>query len=224
MFARAFPFALFIALIALQPLLDGRIDTRWLVIGRGLLVGVVLVSLWPRFVELQRHPGGLPGHPRDSAAPTWMHVSAAIAVGVLVFIAWIHLDQPWNSFDMGRGFVPVGADGTIDTALVALRLAGLALVVPVMEELFWRSFLMRWIDARDFLAMDPRQASRMAFALSCGLFALEHAAWFAGLLAGAAYGWLYIRTARLWIPITAHAITNATLGFWILATGNWRFW
>ena len=148
----------------------------------------------------------------------------AVAVGAAVFFAWIHLDQSWNTFEMGRGFVPLRADGALDIPMVALRLLGLVVVVPIMEELFWRSLVMRWIDARDFLAVDPRRATATAFAISSALFALEHSQWLAGLLAGAAYAWLYMRSRNLWIPILSHAITNGLLGIWILQTGNWRFW
>ena len=93
-----------------------------------------------------------------------------------------------------------------------------------MEELFWRSLAMRWIDGRDFLAVNPRRVSFVAFALSSALFALEHSQWLAGLLAGAAYGWLYLRSGNLWIPIISHATTNGILALWIVATGSWRFW
>jgi CAAX prenyl protease-like protein len=108
--------------------------------------------------------------------------------------------------------------------LVALRLFGLVLVVPVMEELFWRSFLMRWIARRDFLALAPARAGAVAFLLSSALFALEHSLWFAGLLAGLAYGWVYMRTGNVRVPIASHAITNGLLGAWILATQNWHHW
>jgi CAAX prenyl protease-like protein len=83
---------------------------------------------------------------------------------------------------------------------------------------------MRRIDARDFLSLDPRGASGLAFGLSCALFASEHALWFAGLIAGIAYGALYMRSRNLWIPIVSHATTNGTLAIWILATGNWQLW
>lgn len=212
--ARIAPFALFIAFIAVQSLLPlDEAAQRWMTVARGVAAAVVLGFFWRDYVEL-----------RELRAPALDYV-LAVLVGLAVFAIWITFDSGWAVMgEPGRGFVPLDAAGRVDWLLVALRLFGLALVVPVMEELFWRSFLMRWIDARDFLGLDPRRASRTAFALSCGLFALEHAQWLAGLLAGAAYGWLYIRTSRLWIPITAHAITNATLGLWILATGNWRFW
>ena len=104
------------------------------------------------------------------------------------------------------------------------RFAILAAVVPVMEELFWRSFLMRWIDRRDFLGLEPRRVSATAVILASGLFALEHSLWVAGLIAGLAYAVLYMTTNNLRAPVLAHAVTNAILGLWILATGSWQLW
>jgi hypothetical protein len=83
---------------------------------------------------------------------------------------------------------------------------------------------MRWIDRRDFLAMDPAAASLRAVVVCSALFAVEHSQWLAGLLAGLAYAAIYVRTRNILLSILAHAITNATLGLWILATGEWRFW
>ena len=212
--ARVFPFAAFIAFLVVQPLADGVMDTRWLAVARGVVVAALLAYFWKGYVELAQAP----------AAPAW-HWLLGIAAGAAVFGLWITLDAGWTVLgEMGEGFVPLRPDGSLDITLVALRLAGLALVVPVMEELFWRSFLMRWIDRRDFLGMDPRRASRVAFGVSCALFAIEHSQWLAGLVAGAAYAGLYMLSRNLWIPIVSHATTNALLGFWILATGNWRFW
>ena len=212
--ARVFPFAAFIALLALQPLLEGRLDTRWLAVARAAIVAAMLAFFWRDYVELRAAPRARPWH--------W---AAAIGAGIAVFVTWITFDSGWAVMGaMGRGFVPLRADGGLDVPLAALRLAGLALVVPVMEELFWRSFLMRWIGTRDFLAADPRRVGLFAFAVSSALFAVEHASWFAGLVAGAAYGALYVASRNLWIPIVSHAITNALLGSWILATRDWRFW
>ena len=72
----------------------------------------------------------------------------------------------------------------MDFRLVGLRLIGLVVVVPVMEELFWRSFLMRWLTNSMFLSIEPRQVSRSAFVITAVLFALAHDLWLAGLLAG----------------------------------------
>jgi CAAX protease family protein len=175
-----------------------------LVVERALVVAGLLLSFWPRYVEL-RKPIAVP-------AREWL---LGILVGLAVFVAWINLDQGW---------MVTGRLGDSEPAQPWLRLAGFALVVPVMEELFWRSFLLRWIDSRDFLGADPRKASARALAIVSVLFAAEHSFWLAGLVAGIAYTWLYVRSGSLWIPIVSHTTTNATLGLWILATGNSQYW
>ncbi len=214
--ARIAPFALFIAFLAAAPLLSGWVDARWIVVARGLAVAALLALLWRHYVELHRGQAA-----RASAGD----VALAVGLGAAVFVAWIGLDAPWATMGQATaGFAPVRADGGIDPWMAGLRLFGLVLAVPVMEELFWRSFLMRWIGRREFLSFDPRGTGLAAFALSSALFALEHSQWFAGLLAGAAYGWLYMRSRNLWIAIVSHATTNALLGFWILATRSWHLW
>jgi uncharacterized protein len=211
--ARVAPFGLFLAFMAVQPLLEGHVDARWVVALRGVAVAGVLAYFWRDYTELTAGPA--------ASAGQWL---LAIAAGAAVFAAWLAFDSGWAAFEAGKPFVPLAADGSLDPVLVALRLFGLVAVVPVMEELFWRSFLMRWIDRRDFLAADPRRASGLAFLLSSALFASEHALWFAGLLAGVAYAALYARTGNLRLAIASHAITNGLLGAWILATHDWRFW
>ena len=211
-FTRVAPFAVFILFIAVQPLVDGLLDERWWVAIRGAVAALLLLAFARSYVELR-------------VRPTWMECFLAIVVGWLVFGAWIAFDSGWAAIgSSSSGFDPRRSDGSLDMPLVALRIFGMAIAVPVMEELFWRSFLMRRIDARDFLALDPRAVSGLAFGLSCALFASEHTLWFAGLLAGVAYGALYKRSRNLWIPILSHATTNGTLAIWILATGDWRYW
>jgi CAAX prenyl protease-like protein len=103
-------------------------------------------------------------------------------------------------------------------------MAGAVLVVPIMEELFWRSFLMRWIDRHDFLRLEPGQVTGYALAVSAAVFALAHTLWFAGLVAGLAYGWLYRRTGSLWMPVAAHALTNGLLALYVVERRAWSFW
>jgi hypothetical protein len=163
----------------------------------------------------------LSGAPRLAQRELW----EAIAAGLAVFAAWVGLDHGWMVIgDLGPGFVPLDRDGRLDLPLAALRFLALAAVVPVMEELFWRSFLMRRIDARDFLGRDARRTTLAAWAASSVLFASEHSIWVAGLVAGATYGGLYARSGNLRSPLISHATTNGTLGLWILATGQWRYW
>ena len=150
-------------------------------------------------------------------------MSIATIAGVIVFIAWINLTAEWMVMGESVGFDPRAHD-EIDWLLVTVRLIGAVLVVPVMEELFWRSFLMRWLTHPDFLTVNPAQVGLKAFCITAILFAVAHSLWLAGLFAGIVYNLLYMRSGTLWSPIFAHALTNGILGIWIVFTGNWGFW
>lgn len=216
---RSVPFAIFIAFVALSSLAQdfapwsAPLDLRWLNVLRAVAVSLVLAWYWRGYVELRAF-GAVKPH-------QWL---LAGGIGLAVFLAWISFDEGWAVIGSTRGFNPTGSDGEIDLALASLRLAELAAVVPVMEELFWRSFLLRWLDTRKFGMVDPRRVSPRAFALTAVLFASEHSHWFAGLIAGLLYNWVYMRTGNLWVPIASHALTNAALGIWVLATASWRLW
>lgn len=215
--SRVLPFGVFIAFIALDGMLVAAaegvgMDPRWLYAVRIAIVAGLLAWFWRAYSELHSAAG--------VRAVDWL---LAVALGVGVFVLWINLDFAPLAFSGSTGFDP-RTDGGIDWPLVAVRLAGAALVVPVMEELFWRSFVMRWIRKPDFLQVAPASVGIKALAISSVLFALEHHLWFAGLLAGLAYGWLYMRSGNLWAPTLSHAVTNALLGAWVLYTGRWQFW
>lgn len=209
------PFALFIVLMALEPILADRVepflDPRWLYAVRSGLTALLLLALWSRYTELRE---------RRSPRAGW---ALGVAVGVAVFLLWIALDLPLLTFGDPDPFDP-RVDGRIHWGLALTRVAGAALVVPVMEELFWRSFLMRWLERPAFRAVDARTVGWKPLVISAGIFALEHRLWFAGLLAGLLYGELYRRTGDLRVVIAAHAVTNAALGVYVLATGRYAFW
>lgn len=214
--ARSVPFALYIAFLVLAPLVQKILpgwDSRWFY---AVQIGAVMVALavFSRsYVELF---AGVAVRARDWAL--------TVGVGIVVFIAWINLDLPWATLGETQGFAPTRGDGTLNWALVAVRIFGAAAVVPIMEELFWRSFILRWIDRSDFLRLAPAMVSLRALLISSLLFGVEHDLWLAGLLAGLAYAWLYMRSGSLWPPIAAHALTNLLLGLWVVQTNHWKFW
>jgi uncharacterized protein len=215
---RIAPFAVFIAFIALDGILRDvgtaiGMDPRGWYAVRIALVAALLAWFWRSYQELHFIAG--------VRAIDWV---LSVVIGIAVFVLWINLDVAPLAFSGGEGFDPRSDDGRIDWQVAAMRLAGAALVVPVMEELFWRSFVMRWIRKPDFLKVAPAEVGLKALAISSVLFALEHHLWFAGLLAGLAYGWLYMRAGNLWVPTLSHAVTNALLGVWVLYTGRWQFW
>ena len=112
----------------------------------------------------------------------------------------------------------------MDWPLIAVRWLGAALLVPVMEELFWRSFLMRWVQAPTFEGVDPRRIGPKAVLVSTVVFVLAHPLWLAATVAGLAYVLLYRQTGKLWPAVIAHAVTNGALGIWVVMTGQWQFW
>ncbi|MBX3616509.1 CAAX prenyl protease-related protein [Nitrosomonas sp.] len=187
-------------------------DIRWLYAAKIIVVAGLLWGMRSAYSEL-RWPGA-------AGFRTW---GIAVIAGIVVFVAWINMTADWMVMGEAVGFDPRN-DDEIDWVFVAVRIAGAALVVPVMEELFWRSFLMRWIQHPNFLSVDPAQVGLKALAIAAILFAVAHSLWFAGLFAGIVYSLLYMRSGTLWSPILAHAVTNGILGIWIVVTGNWGFW
>ena len=217
-FVRCAPFALFIALLALRGAApeDGSwgLDPRWIYGCTVLLVGAMLWWWRREYGELVAQTW-----------PPWREVALAVVVGGVVFQFVIWLDAPWMRLgEATAGFRPVDAQGHMMWPLVAVRWVGAALLVPVMEELFWRSYLMRWIEAPQFALVDPRRVGLRAVVLSTFVFMLAHTLWLSAILAGLAYAWLYIRTGQLWPAVIAHAVTNGLLGGWVVLTGNWGFW
>ena len=216
--ARVVPFAIFVALLAVRGALpeDGSsgIDPRWVYGWAVLLVGGVLLWFRREYGELV-----------VQTLPSFSEAALAVAVGMAVFVAWINLDAAWMHLgDAAAGFKPVDSQGNPTWPLVAMRWVGATVLVPVMEELFWRSFLMRWIENPTFEAVSPQRVGAKAIVLSTFVFTLAHTLWLAAVVAGLAYALLYVRTGKLWVPVIAHAVTNGALGCWVVFTGNWGYW
>lgn len=208
--ARIAPFAAYIAFLVAESALRSAIDVRWLYAAQVCVVAALLAYCWPAYSELHA--------PSRARASDW---ALGAALGAAVFVLWINLDLPWARLGEGRG-VASDLSGGAALAGLALRILGVVVLVPVMEELFWRSFLMRWLERPEFLSVPPGAVGSRAIALSSIVFGLEHHLWVAGILAGVAFAWLYRRTANLWVVIAAHAVTNALLEVWVVRTGNWH--
>ncbi|OWQ83209.1 CAAX prenyl protease-related protein [Roseateles aquatilis] len=216
--ARIVPFALFMLLLALRGAIPETnawgVDPRWIYGLNLLVVGGALAWYWRGYGELSRQN-----------RPTLREVGLSVIAGLVVFGLWISLDAPWMRLgEATAAFVPTTPDGRVDWPLIAIRWIGAALLVPVMEELFWRSFLMRWIASPQFETVDPRQVGGRAVMISTFVFMLAHTLWLAAIVAGAAYALLYRWTGKLWCAVIAHAVTNGVLGIWVVYSGRWEFW
>lgn len=219
---RTLPFAVHIAFLVGASALAfaaetiGRpwaLDPRWLYALKSAGIALALVLLWHRYAELRSFVIA-------RAAWVWMLVS-----GVVVFAIWINLDLPWARVGAATGgFDPRDSAGLVDWRWVGLRTVCAVLLIPIAEELFWRSFLLRWLERREFLSVAPAAVSGRTLIFGAAFFALAHNLWLAAFIAGLVYGWLYRRTGTLWAPIGAHALTNALLAAWVIFTQQWHWW
>lgn len=153
------------------------------------------------------------------------HTFGSLLIGLLVFGLWINMDWDFATIGAAQGFDPTLLENdNLRQVLILFRFFGAALVVPVMEELFWRSFLLRYIIAADFLTVRIGTYSLASFVIGSVLFGLEHNLVLAGIMAGVAYTLLLYWTKSISQCVLAHAVTNFVLGLYVLQTGAWQFW
>lgn len=150
----------------------------------------------------------------------------AICCGLMVLAIWIipenHLPQlgrtpGFNPHSFGWSPIAVGG-------MLVVRLAGAAVLVPVMEELFWRSFLMRYLVDPEFRSVSLGTFTWFSFLGVAVLFGLEHHRVIVGIIAGLSYNFLLLHQKKLRGTILAHGVTNLGLGIYVLSTGSWLFW
>jgi uncharacterized protein len=149
----------------------------------------------------------------------------SLLAGMMVFILWVNMDFPIATIGKPLGFNPtLFQDQAIRICMIAARLSGAVLVVPLMEELFWRSFLIRYIVDQEFSKVPLGFFTWPSFLITAILFGLEHNLFLAGIMAGIVYNLLLYYTRSIAHCVAAHAITNLALGIYVLQTGNWHFW
>jgi uncharacterized protein len=215
--SRLLPFLVYMSFLAINDALVMaleyvNLDAKWAYVFRVMMVLWLLAYFWKDYVELKVRP----------KLSDFFYASVA---GSLVFIIWIFPYPTWLGASDHVSFNPLINDSQLVTyGWMTVRIFGAALVVPIMEELFWRSFMMRWFDKDDFMSVSPERISGYAFLGSSLLFASEHHLWLAGLFAGLVYGELYKNYKNLWVPVFAHAVTNGLLGIWVITTQSWHYW
>lgn len=208
--ARALPYILFV----LPIYLGGKFGLEsfyWVYFGRTLLGALLIWIMWPLVKEMRY-------------AFSW----EAVVVGVAVFVLWVGLDGSYRHLLQANTnwntFAHYGEDAALAWFFVIMRIAGSTLVVPALEEVFFRSFLYRWIVRPDFASLPMNHYSWKPFLLTAIAFGFVHSEWLAGILCACAYQWLVIRKNRLGDAMTAHAITNLLLGIYVVWKGQWQFW
>jgi hypothetical protein len=150
---------------------------------------------------------------------------AVCGMGLLVFFLWIRMDWTLGVSGSPQGFNPMHLPGGwIRIVMTTFRVGGAVLVVPLMEELFWRSFLIRYLIDSDFEKVPLGAFTWASFFLTVVLFGFEHNYILAGMMAGILYNLILYRTRSIAQCVLAHAVTNLALAVYVVCTGKWHFW
>ena len=109
---------------------------------------------------------------------------------------------------------------------ISIRLIGACLVVPVIEEIIWRSFLMRFFVSQYFLNISLGTYTHFSFWLTAATFAVMHHPrdWLAAVIVAALYGYYLVRTKNLVGCMVAHGTTNLGLGLYVIIFERWTLW
>ena len=221
--ARIAPFLVFVGLTTLQGRF-GPDSACWFYFAK-TLVGLWLIYEMLPFVSEMR----------------WAFSWEAVVVGVGVFALWAGNTAEWTTqnalwIKFGLAHPPktppvvwnpneiFGSGSLLAWLFIVVRILGSTLIVPPLEEVFYRSFLYRYIAKPDFLAVPLNRFLLLPFLVTAGVFGFSHNEWLSGILCGMAYQGLVIRKNRLGDAMTAHAITNFLLGIWVVWRGAWHFW
>lgn len=162
------------------------------------------------------------------------HLAASLGIGAAVFVIWVGPDLLFPGYRQHWLFQNAITGGFKETLAQDLRSSPIALtfriiravvIVAIVEELFWRAWLMRWLINQDFRAVPLGAYSTQAMWIVALLFASEHGPyWDVGLVTGLIYNWWMVRTKSLGDCILAHAVTNGILSAYVLISGRWEYW
>ena len=167
---------------------------------------------------------------------SWRFAWLGAIVGVIGVVQWVGMQLwlqrhvAWFTPDPNESpFNPWQAINSQPAAVafIAFRwIAGATIVVPVMEELFWRDFLWRNIIApSDFKLAHVGEWSVQAFFAIAIVFSTVHGHWWLTAIVWALMiGGLLVYTKSLGACIVAHAVTNLLLGAYVLIYKDWSFW
>ena len=159
----------------------------------------------------------------------------SLLLGVAVFVLWVgpdYLFPNWHHFFLfDNGLVGHPAGNTppaskYDPVFLLFRVLISVVAVPILEELFWRGWLMRWlVDSNDFEKVALGTFTPLAFWAVAALFASEHGSfWDVGFVTGLIFNWWMVRTRNLWDCILTHAVTNGVLAAYVVLAGQWQYW
>jgi uncharacterized protein len=184
-----------------------------------LLAAILLIALWKYYTPIR-----------------WQlsHLPLGLLIGLLGTVLWIASTYAAQALGLSQPPAPAtlyNPDHMLPIdwqrwLFLFIRVAGPTLVVPIMEELFFRDFLMRALVAGiHFDDIPVGTFSWLSLLVMSAAFAFNHGPMMLvpGFLYGLLMGLLVIRTKSLAPAIIAHGMTNFSLYLYCIYTGDWQF-
>lgn len=207
------PYAAFLALAALQDAVPAVGPALFVL--RVALPLALLIAFWRR--GAYRELAGFRGD-------AW--ICADLAYGLAIAALWMAPYVSWPSLARGEPFDPALLGARNEALALGLRLMGFALATPLVEELFVRSFLLRFAelsgDARDFRTLPIARFAWRGFLATVLWFGFSHASWewWVAFPTGLAFNaWLYFR-GHLAACVIAHSAANAAIWAFVVLRGG----
>jgi CAAX prenyl protease-like protein len=188
-------------------------------VARCVCVGALLILFWRQYTKI-----------------TWNGWWLGLIVGVIGIFQWVGMQLLLQKLlpdlfapDLTKVFDPTKTfeNPLVYHAFIVIRwIIGASIIVPIMEELFWRDFVWRTIIApNDFKLARIGERDWKAFFGVAAVFAIVHGNWWLTSIVWALMiSWLLVRTRSIGACIIAHATTNFLLGAYVLYTRDWSFW
>ena len=207
------PYAIYVLMTSLEPYFPSAYPILYGI--KFVVVAAVIALLW-KGLPLQKFPSA-----------RW--VGVAVISGIILTAMWVGIDPLVRHAGPSHdriGFNPYSIHNVADrTAFLAVRIAGLALLVPVLEEALYRGFLLRVVvDQEDFRTVPIGVVTWLGLAVNIIMFTLSHPEHVVAALFSAAMCGLIWKSKNLWVPIIAHGVTNLGLAMFILQTHKWWYW
>ena len=237
--AHVTPLAVFLALTALVPLVAventmlpwwRHAPEQWVYPMQTVVVGLLL-WLCRRHYRLEPMRGFMLATSFGIIGIVWWCLPAflwqkldAAGVSVPEWAAWFGVAERKDGFDptLFRD-QPFWQNGVL-----VMRFLRMVVIVPLAEEIFWRGFLMRFVqaDGGDFQRIPFGRHTWPAFAVSTlgFMFVHDRTDWLGALGFGALMYLLAVRTKSLAACVLMHAVANLLLGLYVVGTGQWGFW
>ncbi len=145
-----------------------------------------------------------------------------IFLGLFITFIWITLPLPQTSDLDLNSFLTI--DLTYAYLWIAIKVIGSCLLIPIVEEVAFRGFLLRFLIQRKFEQVPQGTFQFGSCFITALIFGLLHQHLWAGILTGIILNLSLYYRKSLFDSIICHSTANAALAFYIIYTSHWQYW